>query len=76
MRFTGSTATLTAGGTRAYSLGFGQQIATAGPGFGQSGHDFDGRLIVPPGQMIFLGETIVTTALYNVSMAWAEVDMP
>lgn len=75
MRFTGSAATLTAGGTRVYSLGFGQQIATAGPGFGQSSHDFDGRLIVPPGQMIFLGETIVTTALYNVCMAWAEVPM-
>lgn len=76
MSFTGSTATLTAGGTRVYGLGVGQQIATAGPGFGQASHDFDGRLIVPPGQLLFLGENIVTTALYNVSMAWAEVDIP
>ena len=71
--FTPSAATLTAGGTRIYSLGFGQQIATAGPGFGQSSHDFDGKLIVPPGNLLFLGETIVTTATYSVSMAWAEV---
>lgn len=76
MKFTGSTATLAAGGTRVYGLGFGQQIATAGPGFGQSSHDFDGRLIVPPGQILFVGENIVTTALYNISMAWAEVDIP
>lgn len=73
MRFTGSTGTLTAGGTRCYLLPFGQQIATAGPGVSVMGHDFEGRLVVPPGQMIFVTENIVTTALYNITMAWSEV---
>ena len=73
MRFAPATATLTAGGTRCYSFGFGQQIATAGPGVSVMQHEFDGRLIVPPGQMIFVTENIVTTALYNITMAWAEV---
>lgn len=73
MRFTGSTATLAAGGTRCYHMGFGQETSTAQVGVAVRQHDFDGRLIVPPGQMIFVGNTIVTTALYNITMAWAEV---
>lgn len=73
MSFIPATATLTAGGTRCYSFGFGQQIATAGPGVSVMQHEFDGRLVVPPGQMIFVTENIVTTALYNITMAWTEV---
>ena len=73
MRFAPATATLTAGGTRCYSFGFGQQIATAGPGVSVMQHDFDGKLAVPSGQMIFVTENIVTTALYNITMAWAEI---
>ena len=72
MSFAPATATLTAGGTRCYMFGFGQQIATAGPGISNMVHDFDGKLIVPPGQLIFVTENIVTTALYNITMAWAE----
>ncbi len=75
MSFTPSAATLTAGGTRCYSLGFGHEIATAGPGMNQSGHDFDGRLIVMPGQLLFAAETIVTTATYSITMAWAEIPL-
>lgn len=71
--FTGSAATLTAGGTRCYSFGFSQQIATAGPGISNMVHDFDGKLVVPPQQLIFVTENIVTTALYNITMAWSEV---
>lgn len=73
MSFTGSAATLTAGGTRCYSFGVSQQIATAGPGISNMYHEFDGKLIVPPGQLIFVTENIVTTALYNITMGWSEV---
>jgi len=76
MRFAPATATLTAGGTRIYHLGFGQETSTAQVGVAVRQHDFDGRLIVPPGQLIFVGNTIVTTALYNLTMAWAEVPIP
>lgn len=74
MSFAPATATITTGGTRCYSFGFGQQIATAGPGISVMQHEFDGRLIVPPGQAIFVTENIVTTALYNITMAWAEIE--
>jgi len=75
VNFTASAATLTAGGTRCYHLGFGQETSTAQVGVAVRQHDFDGRLVVPPGQLIFVGNTIVTTALYNISMAWAEIPL-
>ncbi len=73
IKFTPSAATLTSAPTRCYSFGFGQQIATAGPGVSVMQHEFDGRLIIAPGHMVFVTENIVTTALYNITMAWAEV---
>lgn len=73
MRFTGSTATLAAGGTRCYQFGEAAQVATIVGGIQKITHDFDGKLIVPPGQLIFVTQTLVTTALYNMSMMWAEV---
>jgi hypothetical protein len=73
MTFTGSTATLAAGGTRCYSLGLTHEIATAGPGVSPGGHDFDGRLVVMPGQIIFPAFSIAQTGVFSISMAWAEV---
>lgn len=73
MSFTGSTATLTAGGTRVYGLGIGHEIATAGPGMNPGYHDFDGKLIVPPGHLIFVGCTIAQTGVFSMGMSWAEV---
>ena len=75
MRFTGSTATLSAGGTRCYLLGAAHEIATAGPGVSIINHDFDGRLIVMPGQLIFPCYSIAQTGVFSISMAWAEVDL-
>lgn len=74
MTFTPSTATLTAGGTRCYLIGDAHEIATAGPGISRISHDFDGRLIVPPGQIIFPCFSIAQTGIFSISMAWAEVD--
>jgi hypothetical protein len=75
MRFTPSGATLTAGGTRCYLLGSAHEIATAGPGVSIVEHDFDGRLLVMPGQLIFPCFSIAQTGVFSISMAWAEVDL-
>lgn len=73
MSFTPSAATLTAGGTRVYGLGLGHEIATAGPGVNPGFHDFDGRLIIPPGHLVFLAYTIAQTGVFSCGLTWAEV---
>ncbi len=73
MRFTPSAATLTAGGTRCMLLGAAHEIATAGPGVSTITYDFNGALIVPPGQLIFPCYSIAQTGVFSISMAWAEV---
>lgn len=76
MRFTPSAATLTAGGTAAYWFGRSIESATAGLGIWQCKEEFDGSLIVPPGQMIFVCGSVAQTALFTMSLAWAECDIP
>jgi hypothetical protein len=75
MRFTPSAATLSAGGTRCYLLGSAHEIATAGPGVSTIHHDFDGSLIVRPGQLLFPCYSIAQTGVFSISMGWAEVDI-
>src|SRR3990167_1301965 len=75
MRFTPSAGTLTAGGTAAMWLPAGQESATAGLGIWGVGFDFDGSLIVPPGQLIFVCGSVAQTGLYSMSLAWAETDI-
>lgn len=73
MRFTPSAATLTAGGTRCYLLGSAHEIATAGPGVAVIHKDFNGELVVPPGQLIFPCYSIAQTGVFSISMGWAEI---
>ena len=74
MLSTVSAATLTAGGTACMWLGTSQESATAGLGMlGGFHYDFDGSLIVPPGQMIFVCGSVAQTGLFTISMAWSEV---
>ena len=73
MRFTPSAATLTAGGTAFTWFGAGQESATAGLGIWGVSEDFDGSIIVPPGHLIFVCGSVAQTALYSMSLAWAEV---
>ena len=75
MSFTPSTATLAAGGTRCYGPISAHEIATAGPGVSTISHDFDGRLVVMPGQILFPSYSIAQTGVFSISMAWAEVDL-
>lgn len=73
MQFTPSAATLTAGGTALTWLGAGQESATAGLGIYGVNYDFDGQIIIPPGQLVFVCGSVAQTGLFSMSLAWAEV---
>lgn len=74
MRFTPSAATVVAG-TACYWMGAAHEGATGvGPG-AQITHDFDGQLIVPPGQAVFVVGSIAQTGLFTMSLSWAEVNI-
>ncbi len=66
-------ATLTAGGTAAMWLGKGIESATAGLGVFDGHYDFDGKIIVPPGQLVFVCGSVAQTGLFSMSLTWAEV---
>lgn len=74
MRFTPSAATLTAGGTAAMFIGKSIESATAGLGVFDINYDFNGQIIVPPGQLVFLCGSVAQTALFTASLVWAEID--
>lgn len=73
MSFTPSTATLTAGGTAYKWLGKGIESATAGLGVYDGHYDFNGKVIVYPGQLMFVCGSVAQTALFTMSMQWSEV---
>lgn len=74
MKFTPSGATLAAGGTALAWSGYSMESATAGLGIWRASWDFDGSIIVPYGQLVFLCGSIAQTGLFTASLAWAEVD--
>lgn len=76
MSFTGSTATLTTGGTALKWLGKANESATPGLGIFDAHYEFDGKIIIPPGQLVFPCASVAQTGLFTISMTWAEVDMP
>lgn len=73
MRFTPSAATLTAGGTALKWLGKGIESATAGLGVFDGHYEFNGKIVVPPGNIVFVCGSVAQTALFTMSMTWAEV---
>nr|QBM02664.1 hypothetical protein [uncultured archaeon] len=74
MRFCpAGTTTLTAGGTAAMFSGHSIEFATAGNGIFGWNLDFEGSIIIPPGQLFFVCSSIAQTALFSMSIAWAEV---
>ena len=73
MTFVPATATLAAGGTGVMATGHGIESATAGLGVFGWNHDFDGKIIIPPRQIFFVCGSIAQTALFTMSMAWAEI---
>lgn len=75
MRFTpAATTTLTAGGTAVMWLGRSIESATAGLGVFAASYDFNGQLIVTPGQLVFLCGSVAQTGLFSCSMTWSEID--
>lgn len=75
MQFTPSAATLTAGGTAVKWLGKANESATAGLGVFDGHYEFNGKIIVPPGQLVFVCGSVAQTALFTMSMTWAEVNI-
>ena len=76
MTFFPATATLTTGGTACYWLGPSNEVATVSPGtIGGFYHDFDGRLIATPGQVIAVCGSIAQTGLFTITLGWVEVDI-
>lgn len=74
MRFTPSAATLSAGGTALMFFDAGKASATAALGeINGLGYEFDGSVVVTPGQLVFVASSIAQTGVYSMSMAWAEV---
>lgn len=73
MRFTPSAATIVAS-TACMWLGKSIESATAGLGIFSADIDLDGKIVVPPGQAVFLGGSVAQTALFTCSLIWAEVD--
>ena len=75
MRCTPSAATLTAGGTALLWMGGSNEIATAAPGVSVMRYDFDGKIIVTPGQLVFVCGSVAQTGLFTMSLSWAEVPL-
>jgi hypothetical protein len=76
MKFTPSGATLAAGGTSLMTFDGGKASATAALGeINGLGYEFDGSVIVTPGQLVFVASSIAQTGVYTMSMAWAEVEI-
>jgi hypothetical protein len=74
LTFIPATATLTAGGTACKWLGSANESATAGTGeVGGFYHDFDGGLIVRPGQLLFVCGSVAQTGIFTMSMGWSEI---
>ena len=38
-------------------------------------HNFNGRVIVPPGTMVYLAASVASVALYTTTLVWAERDI-
>jgi hypothetical protein len=70
-RFTPSGATIVAG-TAGYYLGIGQAAASPTSMAGAH-HDFDGAIILGPGQAAFVTNSVAQAGLWSMSIGWQEV---
>src|SRR3990167_7946590 len=73
MRFTPSAATIAAV-TAAYWTGLSHEGATGVGPAADGFHDFDGSVVLPPNEAVFVVGSIAQTALFSMSLVWAEVD--
>lgn len=75
MQFTPSAATLTAGGTALMWLGAASESATAGTGINGAVYQFNGQVIVPPGNLVFVCGSVAQTGLFSMSLVWSEISI-
>jgi hypothetical protein len=71
MRFTPSAATVVAN-VASYWTGLSAITASTVSTINWN-HDFDGKVIVPPGWAVFVTGSIAQTALFSMCLTWAEV---
>jgi hypothetical protein len=71
-RFTPSAATIVAS-TACYWTGISHEGATGVGPHSNGVHDFDGDVIVPYGNAVFVGGSIAQTGLFSMSLVWSEV---
>lgn len=74
MQFTPSAATLTTGGTALLWFGRSIESATAGLGVFAAAYEFNGSVIVTPGQLVFFCGSVAQTGLFTCSLVWSEID--
>lgn len=72
MRFTASAATIVAASA---CLWTGISFASASAINANCRAEFDGSMILAPGQAIFVVGSIAQTALFSMTLAWSEVDI-
>lgn len=72
MSFFGATATLTTAGTTFDTSGISYSSATAASMM-VAVDDIAGRIIVPPGYMVYITGAVAQTALYQMALTWVEV---
>ncbi len=73
LQYTPSSMTLGAGGTQALWLGSSIESASAGTGIFNVKIDFDGLILIPPGQVFFPCASVAQTANFTMSLAIAEI---
>ncbi len=73
MTFIPATATLATGSTGTLFTGHSIESATAGLGIYSWNMDFDGKIIVMPGQILYVCSSVAQTALATMSLMWSEV---
>lgn len=74
MRATPSTATVVAS-TACYWLGGSHEGATGVGPVSNFSYDFDGTMIVPPGQFVWVVGSIAQTGIFTMSLVWSEVNI-
>lgn len=74
MRFTPSAATITAS-VAYYWTGMSTEGATGVGPRATTSHDFDGCVVVMPGNAAFVTGSIAQTALYSMALIWQEIDL-
>jgi hypothetical protein len=74
--FIPATATLVAGGTAIFLGGIHMDdTSVSAMGNGPGRFDFDGSIVVPPGQAFFACSSVAQAGVFSMSLAWEEIPL-